>query len=64
MSVLVQSKTYSAPPVSYNKILHYAQCKNTDEQTKALIDECLAIVSGELTYKVCFAKLPVKIVGI
>lgn len=63
MSVLIQTKAYNAPPVCYDTVLHYAQCKNNDSQMQTLIDECLAELKNKLTFKVCFVEMPVKITG-
>ena len=63
MSVLVQTKTYAAPPVSINSIMHYARCSDNDLQVISLCNDCLNEIKDKLKFKVCFAELPLKTIG-
>ncbi len=61
MKSVILCKTYTDLPVCDNEILRYAGCKNADENTVKLINECLAEVKNKLTYKVCYGEFSVKV---
>ncbi len=61
MYSLIQTKSYSSPPVCEREILRYAGCKNADNETKKLLNACLSELAGKLSYRVCFRELSVEI---
>lgn len=54
-------KTYEAPPNNRNEILRYMGAKKTNSELEKNIDNCLSSLSGKLTYRVCYAELPVSL---
>lgn len=61
MSICVYLKTYRHPPICEKEILRYAGCKSADYELKNVLNTCLDEVKSILTYKVCYAVLPVNI---
>lgn len=59
---MVRVKTYSPPPVEREEIGRYGGMGG-DEQTQALLDECLKEALPRLTYRVCYAVFPLARVG-
>lgn len=55
MQGTVNLRVYDAPPVDRGEILRYAGGRCTSPEIAALIDECLAEISSQLTYRVSFA---------
>ena len=51
------------PPVNEKEILRYARCGDGDQQTRKLMQECLAEAEGILQGKVCYGKLPCHVAG-
>lgn len=51
------------PPVNEKEILRYARCGDGDEQTKRLMQECLAEAEVVLQGKVCYGELPCRTEG-
>lgn len=56
---MISVSIYPEPPVSKKEILRYAG--GGDERTEKLADDCLSEILPCLSYKVCRAKVPVKI---
>ena len=54
---MVEVKTYAPPPVKREEIGRYGGM-GVDEQTQALLDECLSEALPRLTYRVCWAVFP------
>lgn len=54
----VEIKRYDAPPVCEREILRYAGVRRGDAATEALMRDCLCELGDRLTYRVCFAELP------
>ncbi len=52
-------KEYEAPPVDRREILRYSGVRGSAPEVESLLDDCLAELSGRLTYRVCFAEYPV-----
>ncbi len=60
MTGTVFVKNYSAPPWNKREILRYAACGEADGRTTALMEECIAEIEPMLSYRVCFARFPLK----
>ncbi|MBQ9777788.1 MAG: Vitamin B12 dependent methionine synthase activation subunit [Clostridia bacterium] len=52
-------RAYDAPPISRKEILRYAGMPKETPQISALLDECLAEISKQLSYRVCYRELPI-----
>ncbi|MDO4488000.1 MAG: vitamin B12 dependent-methionine synthase activation domain-containing protein [Eubacteriales bacterium] len=70
MNATVLTKTYEAPPVDEREILRYSGVKPTSTASesdiaalKELMNEMLSESASVLTYKVCYATLPVSTDG-
>ena len=61
MSINVLTKIYEAPLLCKSEILRYAGVKSTDMQTEALLQTCLSEAESILSYKLCYAELPVRV---
>ena len=61
MNSVIFSKTYKEPPFCEKEILRYADCKEADSETLALVKSCIDEIQNKLTYKVCYCELPVNI---
>lgn len=59
---MVQVKTYSPPPVEREEISRYGDL-GCDEQTEALLEDCLREALPLLTYGVCYAVFPLAKTG-
>jgi hypothetical protein len=60
MTGTVFTEIYPAPAWNRREILRYASCGGADERTLSLMEECLAEIEPQLSYRVCFARFPVK----
>lgn len=58
----VINKNYTNLPFCEREILRYAGCKEECGEISALLSECITEAKSELTYKVCYCELPVKII--
>lgn len=56
----VCSETFPAPPVCRDEILRYAHAREVTPEISVLLEECLSEALGQLTYRVCWQKLPVR----
>jgi len=56
----VYTKSYSAPEINKNEILRYAGVKEATTEISALMEECLELSLGAISYKVCYITLPIK----
>ena len=61
MNIVIQNKTYAAPPVCTKEILRYAGCKQPDDGIAALLAECMGEAEPMLSYHVCYATLPLTV---
>ena len=61
MHFVSQVRNYPAPPMCYREVLRYASCKEEDENTKSLLDSCIAEAQGKIQYKICYSVLPLEI---
>ena len=61
MSITVFNRTFAAPPVNEREILRYAGCRECDDATLNLLRDALKEAEPHLTYKVCYATLPLSI---
>lgn len=56
-------KFYDEPEINYSEILRYSGAKETTQCFDALLKECLIELGGALSYKVCFAEIPLSLSG-
>ena len=63
MEHMVHVKHCAAPPLQRQEVLRYAQCRKADESVLALLDSCWEEVRHELSYRVCWRELPLRIEG-
>ena len=65
MERIVQLKKYPEPEICRREILRYAGCRASDsnQETEALLEQCLAEVRSALTYSVCWLELPCTVRG-
>lgn len=54
----VEIKSYSAPALKKDEVLHYLR---TDKLDEAVLNECLSLLERELIFKVCYTSLPLTI---
>ena len=56
--------TKTNPPViDCNEALRYAGSRTTDETMQALLQECINEAQPELSYRVCYCRLPLQMAG-
>ena len=63
MEQFIFTKTYAEPPVNRQEILRYAGCNGANatlQNIDALLEECLAEMLPELSYKVCWRAFPLQ----
>jgi len=60
MTGAVFTKNYAAPPMNRHEILRYAGSRDGDARTLALMEECIAEIEPQLSYRVCFARFPLE----
>lgn len=56
-------KNYAAPPWNRREILRYAACRRADSGTLKLMDDCIEETEPQLSYRICFARFPLKSEG-
>lgn len=56
-------KTMDTPPYCEKDALRYAGCRSDDAHIADMLRDCMQAVRSELTYKVCYQELPVRIDG-
>lgn len=61
--ITVINKNYSAPPVNQKEILRYAGAKEINTDTEKLLNDLYKEFSESAVYRVCYAELPVNIMG-
>lgn len=61
--MLVNIKTFDAPPICENEVLRYSGCKDADEGVLQLVKSCIAEAKDKLVYKVCFCESDVSVDG-
>lgn len=64
MSITVIKKMYPAPPVNEREILRYAGCLESGDATSALMRDALCEAEPFLSYKLCYAELPLSLSGV
>ena len=50
-------RRFSAPPVDRREILRYAGARGDAPELMPLLEECLSLMEGDLTYKVAFCEI-------
>lgn len=60
---MIEVKTYPEPKLNRKEILRYAGCGKESGEMSALLDECLLEAYPELSYRVCFCEVPIRIEG-
>ena len=63
MSVTVSVKNYDAPAVDRREILRYAGVRGDAPELETLLTSCLGELLPRLSYRVCFAELPLRVEG-
>lgn len=61
MSKTVLIKSYTQPPVNKKEVLRYAGIKQQNKELDALVDACINEAAGNISYKVCYCELDVKV---
>ncbi len=59
-SLIAKIETSAVNPA---EVLRYAGSKGTDPAVEELLKECIAEAQGELSYRVCYCRLPLQIDG-
>ena len=59
MSYTVYTKTYSEPDYNIKEILRYAGVKESTKEIDSLLADALSEIKGKLSYKVCYAEMPI-----
>ena len=62
----VFKKSYSFAEINYEEVARYSGAKETDENLKELMRACALEAENEnaIDYKVCYAELPLEIIGL
>ncbi len=63
MKNTIQLKTYQAPPLRDREILRYAGGGKEDAEVQALLQSCLSELLPQLSYRLCYLRLPLEIEG-
>lgn len=63
MSELIYTKNYEVDNVNKREVLRYMGCKNSDNETDRLLDDCLNELAGKLKYKTVYGIFDVNITG-
>lgn len=58
---MIYTKTYQAPPFCTKEILRYSGCKEANQETLRLVDECIKESENIIKYSVCYRELSVVI---
>lgn len=61
MNFTVVTRFFDAPAVSRKEIFCYAGCREGDSKVRELMEACLREAEDQLSYRVCYCKLPVAI---
>lgn len=61
--ITVIQKNYTSPPVNQKEILRYLRVGTLDDKTQKIADECVVEFSDNAVYKVCYAELPITVLG-
>lgn len=59
----VLRKQYMEPPLCEQEVFRYAGCPKATEETRTLMRSCFEELRGVLTYRVCFATVPLAVHG-
>lgn len=54
-------KEYALPEVDHREVLRYMGCKESNDETEALIDRAIEVAKGAFCGKVCFCELPLSL---
>lgn len=57
----VYVRFYDAPPIDRREVLRYAGAREQTDEIAALLEDCISLAEGKATFKVCYARLPVKV---
>ena len=63
MSELIYTKNYEIDSVCKREVLRYAGCKDSDNNTDMLLEECLSEITGKLKYRTVYGIFDVNIIG-
>ena len=63
MSELIYTKNYEVDNVNKREVLRYMGCKNSDNETDRLLNDCLNGLAGKLKYKTVYGIFDVNITG-
>lgn len=63
MSELIYTKNYEVDNVNKREVLRYMGCKNSDNETDRLLDDCLNELAGKPKYKTVYGIFDVNITG-
>lgn len=61
MNIPISVKTYTLPPIDKNEVKRYLLSKSLDENGEKLLESCIDEVREILTFKVCYAPVPLEI---
>lgn len=59
----VSLKSYPPPPFDKKEILRYMGVRGEDSELEKIVCECIADAEKLLTYKLCYAQMPIRISG-
>ena len=60
---MIYIKTYNSPKINKKEILRYAGVANADEGTLLLVDRLIDETANIFSYKVCYNRYPVSVLG-
>ena len=63
MKTTVYIKTYNAPEIDKKEVLRYAGAKGGDREILALLDRLIKESESSLSYKVCYSRFPISVLG-
>lgn len=63
MSGVLERRSYAALPLQRAEALRYAGCRTPDAAVSALLDECWEEARAQLSYRLVFRTLPLRISG-
>ena len=60
MQIPIFVKSYTPPTINVKEVLRYLRVDNATTEIMELVDECVKEIKDKLTFKVCYALLPIK----